>query len=55
MYLEKKNLPSQEHEEDLCVCADVFYRGCTGAYLTSHNVAEQMNHILFSLQRKIST
>lgn len=43
------NVPFQEHEEDLRVRADVFYRRRTGADLTSHDVAEQMNHVLLSL------
>lgn len=43
------NVPFQKHEEDLRVRADVFYRRRTGADLTSHDVAEQMNHILLSL------
>lgn len=47
--LKKINLPFQEHEEDLWVCGDVFHCGCTGANLTSHNITEQMNHILLPL------
>ncbi len=45
------NLPFQKHEQDLWVCGDVFYRGRTGANLTSHNIAEQMNHILLPLKK----
>lgn len=43
------NLPFEKHEEDLWVCRDVFYRGCARANLTSHNIAEQMDHILLPL------
>lgn len=43
------NLPFQKHEEDLWVCRDVLHCGCASANLTSHNVAEQMNHILLPL------
>ena len=46
------NLPFQKHEEDLWVCRDIFYGWCTSANLPSHNVAEQMNHILLPLKKK---
>lgn len=49
---ENVNLPFQKHEEDLWVCRDVFHRGRTSAYLPSHNIAKQMNHILLPLWKK---
>lgn len=49
------NLPFQKHKQDLLLCRDVFHRGRTGANLTSHNIAEQMNHILLPLYKQKST
>lgn len=49
LYTENMNLPFEKHEEDLWVCRNVFYRGRAGANLTSHNIAEQMDHILLPL------
>lgn len=42
--------PFQKHEEDFWVRGDVFDGGCAAANLTSHNIAEQMDHILLALQ-----
>lgn len=47
------NLPFQKHEEDLRVWADVFHCWRARANLTSHDIAEQMNHIFLSLYRKV--
>lgn len=49
LYTENMNLPFEKHEEDLWVCRNVFYRGRAGANLTSHDIAEQMDHILLPL------
>lgn len=47
------NLPFQKHEEDLRMWADVFDCRRPRANVTSHNIAEQVNHVFLSLSRKV--
>lgn len=54
MSYKKLNSPFKQHEEDLRVCGNVFHCGGASANLPSHNIAEQMDHVLFALEQNAS-
>lgn len=41
--------PSQQHEEDVLLSAEVLHRGCPGTDLTPEDVVEDLSHVFLTL------